>query len=100
MFSLVGIFRTSSQGGGLSFSSPEERAPQKFCFRSPQMKRLIDTPAERSSGQLDMQDYFQEQGISELWIPREVVYIKNPPLLGSGKFDYQTAAELIMKQNS
>ncbi|MBR1825514.1 MAG: acyl-[Alphaproteobacteria bacterium] len=38
--------------------------------------------------------YFQTQGISELWIPREVVYTQHPPLLGSGKFDYVAATKL------
>ena len=38
--------------------------------------------------------YFQAQGVSELWIPKEVIYVQNPPLLGSGKFDYVAAANL------
>ena len=42
----------------------------------------------------DLQKYFRKQGLSELWIPKEVVYMKNPPLLGSGKFDYITAKDV------
>lgn len=40
-----------------------------------------------------VRQYFHEQGLSELWIPKEVVYMKNPPMLGSGKFDYLTAKQ-------
>lgn len=38
-----------------------------------------------------IRQHFQKSGISELWCPKEIVYTKNPPLLGSGKFDYVTA---------
>lgn len=41
----------------------------------------------------DIQHFFRSQGLSELWIPKEIVYMKNPPLLGSGKFDYLSATE-------
>ena len=40
-----------------------------------------------------IRQYFREHGLSELWIPKEVVYMKNPPMLGSGKFDYITAKQ-------
>ncbi|MBQ8481356.1 MAG: acyl-[Alphaproteobacteria bacterium] len=39
----------------------------------------------------EIQKYFRIQGLSDLWIPKEILYIKSPPLLGSGKFDYVTA---------
>ena len=63
-------------------------------------EKLVFITSAENADTAQIRRHFQEQGISELWIPREVVYMKNPPLLGSGKFDYQTAAELIMKQNS
>ena len=46
----------------------------------------------------DLQKYFRKQGLSELWIPKEVMYMKKPPLLGSGKFDYISARELCEKK--
>ncbi|MBR1601035.1 MAG: AMP-binding protein [Alphaproteobacteria bacterium] len=46
----------------------------------------------------DIQKYFRMNGLSELWIPKEVLYVKNPPLLGSGKFDYINA-EIQYKQS-
>ena len=45
----------------------------------------------------EIQKYFKAQGLSELWLPKEIIYMKNPPLLGSGKFDYITA-ETLYKQ--
>ncbi len=42
-----------------------------------------------------VRDYFRNQGLSELWMPKRVVYMKKPPVLGSGKFDYVAAASLL-----
>lgn len=43
----------------------------------------------------DLREYFKNQGLSELWMPKKVIYIKNPPVLGNGKFDYVTATALL-----
>ncbi len=43
----------------------------------------------------EIREFFKKQNLSELWIPKEVVYMKNPPLLGSGKFDYQSAKKML-----
>ena len=58
-------------------------------------EKLIFVTSAKNADTADIRKYFQEQGLSELWMPREVVYMPNPPLLGSGKFDYQTAAEIL-----
>ena len=42
-----------------------------------------------------VRDYFRNQGLSELSMPKRVVYMKKPPVLGSGKFDYVAAASLL-----
>ena len=56
-------------------------------------KLVLITNAEKADIH-DLQKHFRTQGLSELWIPKEVIYMKTPPLLGSGKFDYITAAEM------
>ena len=56
-------------------------------------KLVLITNVEKADIQ-DLQKHFRTQGLSELWIPKEVVYFKNPPLLGSGKFDYIAAEEM------
>ena len=45
----------------------------------------------------DLQKYFRKKGISELWIPKEIIYMKNPPLLGSGKFNYVEVTNLYLR---
>ncbi|MBR1648299.1 MAG: acyl-[Alphaproteobacteria bacterium] len=37
----------------------------------------------------------KDKGLSELWIPKEVKFIKNLPLTGSGKLDYVALKEMI-----
>ncbi|MBP5352792.1 MAG: acyl-[ACP]--phospholipid O-acyltransferase [Alphaproteobacteria bacterium] len=59
-------------------------------------KLVLVTSAENAAIK-DIQNHFRTSGVSELWIPKEVVYMKKPPLLGSGKFDYQEALHLLQK---
>jgi acyl-[acyl-carrier-protein]-phospholipid O-acyltransferase/long-chain-fatty-acid--[acyl-carrier-protein] ligase len=60
-------------------------------------EKLVFITSHEAADGAQIRQYFQAQGISELWIPREVIIMKNPPLLGSGKFDYMTAAELALQ---
>ncbi len=56
---------------------------------------LITSHEETTSKEI--QQYFKETGLSELWVPKKIVYMKHPPVLGTGKFDYQTAKKMIDK---
>ncbi len=56
-------------------------------------EKLVLITAHEKASAAEIKKYFKAQGISELWIPREVIYMAKPPLLGSGKFDYMAAAE-------
>lgn len=38
--------------------------------------------------------YFATKGVSALWTPKKIICVKQAPLLGSGKFDYNKAKEL------
>ncbi len=60
-------------------------------------EKLVFITSHEAADGAQIRQYFQAQGISELWIPRKVIIMKNPPLLGSGKFDYMTAAELALQ---
>ena len=60
-------------------------------------EKLIFVTNDESSNLQDIKEFFKAQNLSMLWTPKAVFYIKNPPLLGSGKFDYQTAKTLIEK---
>ena len=44
--------------------------------------------------------HFATRGISPLWTPKRIVCVKQPPLLGSGKFDYVSARKLVMQDNA
>ena len=46
----------------------------------------------------EIKTYFKENGFVELWIPKKVIYIPTPPVMGTGKFDYTKAAELVEKE--
>lgn len=38
--------------------------------------------------------YFATKGVSPLWTPKKIICVKQAPLLGSGKFDYNKAKEI------
>lgn len=42
----------------------------------------------------DIATYFATKGVSALWTPKKIICVKQAPLLGSGKFDYNKAKEL------
>ena len=43
---------------------------------------------------------FKQKGMPEISIPKKILYQNNPPLLGSGKFDYISAKKLAEEQVS
>lgn len=55
---------------------------------------ILITAAENATVQ-EIQSFMKEQGFSELWVPKKVIYLKKPPVLGTGKFDYQAAKALL-----
>jgi len=58
-------------------------------------EKLVLVTNNENADLAEMKAFFKEQNLSELWCPKKVVYMKEPPLLGSGKFDYQTALKII-----
>ncbi|MBP5699044.1 MAG: acyl-[ACP]--phospholipid O-acyltransferase [Alphaproteobacteria bacterium] len=47
----------------------------------------------------EIRSFFKESGLSELWIPKQVVFMANPPVMGTGKFDYMTAEKIVREKN-
>ncbi|MBQ7660075.1 MAG: acyl-[Alphaproteobacteria bacterium] len=39
--------------------------------------------------------FFKTEGLSELCLPKEAIYMKNPPMLASGKMDYQAISQKL-----
>lgn len=58
-------------------------------------EKMIFVTANEDAEIKDIRRYFKDAGLSELWIPKEVVFMKKPPLLGTGKFDYLTAKKIL-----
>ena len=47
-----------------------------------------------------MIEVFKNAGMTELSIPKTIIVTDNPPLLGTGKFDYVTAKEMALKETA
>lgn len=41
---------------------------------------------------------FASRGLSPLWTPKRILCVKEAPLLGSGKFDYRAAREMVLRR--
>ena len=91
-------------GEMISLTSVEQAVEQLY---SGAIQGILTQPDEKKGEQLilvtnhekasvnELRKFFREKGFSELWIPKNVIYMKNPPVLGTGKFDYQTAKKLL-----
>ncbi len=97
--------RFAKIGGEMVSLSAVEQTLEKLY---PDAKQgILTRPDDRKGEQLilltnlegvkisDIRAFFKSNGISELWTPKQVVYMKKPPLLGTGKFDYVTADKII-----
>lgn len=60
-----------------------------------QLALVIDTDEVTTSR---IAAHFASRGLSPLWTPKRIVSVKQAPLLGSGKFDYRKAKELVMEK--
>ena len=60
-----------------------------------QLALVIDTDEVTTSR---IAAHFASRGLSPLWTPKHIVSVKQAPLLGSGKFDYRKAKELVMEK--
>ena len=97
--------RFAKIGGEMVSLSAVEGALDKLY--SGALQGVIAVPDEKKGEQIilitdrenvDMQEikkFFKEMGYSELWIPKRVEYMAKPPVMGSGKFDYRKAMELL-----
>ena len=58
-------------------------------------EELIFITSHQGCNLPEVREFMRSCGVSELWIPKQVKYMKNPPKLGTGKFDYQAAGQLL-----
>lgn len=57
---------------------------------------LITTKEDASVS--EMKAFFKKEGYVELWVPSRIMYIKEPPLMGTGKFNYVKATEMAVAE--
>ena len=58
-------------------------------------EKLVLVISEKNVRLDEIRQCFKKQEISELWCPKRIVYMPQPPLLGNGKFDYLAAKKLL-----
>ncbi|MDD2839974.1 MAG: AMP-binding protein [Rickettsiales bacterium] len=47
----------------------------------------------------DLVEHFRKSGLSELWIPKKILVMKEPPVLGAGKFDYLGCQKMVLAKH-
>ena len=95
-------------GEMISLTSVEHAIDQLYpgsihgILTEPDLKKgeqLVLITNHEHSSMTEIRKFFKSKGFSELWVPKRIIYLKNPPVLGSGKFDYQTAKQLLDTQS-
>lgn len=97
--------RFAKIGGEMVSLTAVESALEKLYTNA--LQGIITLPDEKKGEQLifvtnnenanlaEIKTFFKSEGMSELWIPKKVIYMTKPPVMGTGKFDYQTAKILV-----
>ena len=71
--------------------------------RIPDSKRgeqLIAYTDKQDATLKQIQEYFKEQGFSELWVPKKVEILEKMLLMGTGKIDYPSLEKLAKGENN
>jgi len=63
-------------------------------------EQLVLITDRENANMPEIRAFFKESGLSELWVPKQVVYMATPPVTGTGKFDYLTAEKMMKEQQS
>ncbi len=63
-------------------------------------EKLVLITTKQDADLSEIRAYIKDQGFNELGSPSKFIYVKEPPVLGSGKFDYITAAKLAEEQEA
>lgn len=63
-------------------------------------EQLVLITDRENANMAEIRTYFKESGLSELWVPKQVVYTPTPPVMGTGKFDYMTAAKILQEMKN
>ncbi|MBR1778217.1 MAG: MFS transporter [Alphaproteobacteria bacterium] len=57
-------------------------------------EKLVLITTKKDADLSEIRAYIKDQGFNELGSPAKFIYVKEPPVLGTGKFDYVTALKI------
>lgn len=62
-------------------------------------EQLILLTENKEAQRQEIIEYVRKQGLSELGLPKKIIYVDQIPVFGTGKTDYITAQEIVEKQS-
>ena len=62
-------------------------------------EQLVLVTQNEKANLSELIEHFKKSGISDLWIPKKILVLPEPPVLGSGKFDYITCQKIVMEKH-
>ena len=60
-------------------------------------EQLVLITASKDANVADIKAFLKKEGFSELWAPARVIYMEEPPVMGTGKFNYVLATQLAQE---
>ena len=60
-------------------------------------EQLILVTENKEAQKQEITEYVRKEGLSELGLPKKIIYVDQVPLLGTGKIDYVTTQEIVEK---
>jgi acyl-[acyl-carrier-protein]-phospholipid O-acyltransferase/long-chain-fatty-acid--[acyl-carrier-protein] ligase len=58
-------------------------------------EQLILVTENKEAQRQEITEYVRKQGLSELGLPKKIIYVDKVPLLGTGKIDYVTTQDIV-----
>jgi acyl-[acyl-carrier-protein]-phospholipid O-acyltransferase/long-chain-fatty-acid--[acyl-carrier-protein] ligase len=62
-------------------------------------EQLILVTENKEAQRQEITEYVRNQGLSELGLPKKIIYVDQVPVLGTGKIDYVTTQEIVANQS-
>ena len=63
-------------------------------------EQLVLVTENKDAQKQAITEYVRNQGLSELGLPKKILYVDKIPLLGTGKIDYVTTQEIVANDKS
>lgn len=63
-------------------------------------EQLVLVTENKEAQKQAITEYVRSQGLSELGLPKKIIYVDKVPLLGTGKIDYVTTQEIVANDNT